>query len=201
MPYHAELNLPIRLADGVSIPTSDEAGEAADAAEVKGEAKIPAALSQEYLKEATETISVEADGDEVEPAPKTPKPRKSPAPQKPKDVRVLAAETWLKHHRSLPSNLKTRATPAALRAYHIWHANDDLDPQGIARLLRDPPLQTNTVVSYILEAIKVEKLPFKKARLRTEVLDLLPQEILSRRYTTLMNATEDAAQPNQSKTA
>lgn len=190
LPYHAELNLPIRLADGVSIPTSDEAGETAEA-EVKGDAKIPAALSQEYLNSAGETIRVEAEGDEVEPqafVPKTPKPRK--VEQKPKDDRILAAEAWLKTHRAIPSASKNRATPAALRAYHIWHANDDLDPVGIAKLLRDPPLKTTTVVSYILEAIKLEKLPFNKIRLRSEVLNLLPKEILSLRYKTMLKATE-----------
>ncbi|EON97699.1 putative 3 -5 exonuclease helicase protein [Phaeoacremonium minimum UCRPA7] len=204
LPYHAELNLPIRLADGVSIPTSDEAGETAEAADVKGDAKIPAALSQEYLKSAGETIKVEAEGDEVEPKPAVPKPpksRKTPAEQKPKDDRILAAETWLKHYRANPSTAKSRATPASLRAYYIWHANDDLDPLDIAKLLRDPPLQTTTVVSYILEAIKLEKLPFNKIRLRTEVLDLLPKEILSRRYKTLVKACEGADQPAVAKAA
>ena len=70
--------------------------------------------------------------------------------------------------------------------------NDNLDPVAIAQLLREPPLQTNTVVSYILEAIKLEKLPYPKARLRDEVLALLPEQVLDLRYKMLFNACKGA---------
>jgi hypothetical protein len=63
----------------------------------------------------------------------------------------------------------------------------------VAALLRDPPLQTTTVVSYILDAIRLGKLPFEKGRLREEVLGLLGEEVLSGgRYDGVVRACEEA---------
>jgi len=73
----------------------------------------------------------------------------------------------------------------------LWHANHDLDPPALARLLRDPPLQTATVVCYILDAIRLGKLPYQKGRLRTEVLGLVPKQLLHLRYRSLVKACED----------
>lgn len=47
--------------------------------------------------------------------------------------------------------------------------------------MRDPPLATTTVVNYILEAIRLEKLPFERERLR-EVMVLMPVDVLESRY-------------------
>ena len=183
-PHHAELGLPIRLADGVTIPCVEEAEEATAR---KGENKIATTLSADFVTSASVDIKIEPETDEPEPGVKKP-PQQHRKPtattSKVKDARILAAEAWLLEYRK--PNTKSRATGAALRAYHIWTRNGDLDPVAIARLLREPPLQTNTVVSYILEAIKLEKLPYPKARLREEVLGLLPQEVLDLRYKTLV---------------
>jgi exonuclease 3'-5' domain-containing protein 2 len=51
------------------------------------------------------------------------------------------------------------------------------------------PLQTTTVVNYILEAARAEKLPFEKDRLRA-VLGELPKEVVAGRYKTLIRACE-----------
>jgi hypothetical protein len=45
-----------------------------------------------------------------------------------------------------------------LRAYALWH-HGALDVGDIARIWRDPPLKEGTVATYILDAIRIEKLP------------------------------------------
>src|SRR2546430_11853938 len=49
----------------------------------------------------------------------------------------------------------------------------------IAKMLRDPPLQTTTVVNYILESIRLEKLPYDKKRV-ADVLKHLPPSLAQR---------------------
>jgi acid phosphatase family membrane protein YuiD len=63
--------------------------------------------------------------------------------------------------------------------------------------LRDVPLQTTTVINYILEAARAEKLPFEKERLRA-VLGELPKEVVAARYKTLMKACEGDGVANRS---
>ena len=46
-------------------------------------------------------------------------------------------------------------------------------------------------MNYILEAVRTEKMPFEKERLRA-VLDMLPKEVVAWRYRTLGRACEDA---------
>jgi len=59
--------------------------------------------------------------------------------------------------------------------------------QDLAAILREVPLQTNTVVNYILEAVRLEKLPFEKDRLR-DVLGMLPKQVVAVRYRGLARA-------------
>ncbi|KAF6819712.1 3'-5' exonuclease [Colletotrichum sojae] len=106
-----------------------------------------------------------------------------------KDPRVSAADSMMSSYRA---SVKTmRAAPSAVRSYFIWKNNDDLDPEKIAKILRDPPLKTMTVVSYIMEAIKLEDLPFDKERLRNEIFSLLPKEVLQVRYKTLLQRANE----------
>ncbi len=181
-PFHAELGKPIPLAAGANVAEQDDA---ADDAEIKWEDKVPTVLSRDFVDLAVVDIKIESETDAAEPA----KPRKKLAAQQAKDARILAAETWLVQHRI--AYTKTRAAPAALRAYHIWNASEDLDAVAIAKLLREPPLQTSTVASYILDAIKLDKLPYHTARLRTQVLDLMPKQVLEARYRTLVKACNE----------
>jgi len=106
------------------------------------------------------------------------------------DDRIVAAETWVKQY--CAERTKLNARPAQLRAYYIWREDKSLDPQAVAKLLRDPPLQTSTVVSYILMAIKLEGLAYDKDRLRNEVLSRVPQSL----YKDLHQATRDG-EPSQ----
>lgn len=190
LPHHAELNRPIRLADGVVIPSVDES------LEPDGEDAVSChlALSPRYLKSLGESIQIEENGEPI--LMETAKPSQ-PAKDAIKDARIIAAESWVLgyrvHSKSIAVRKTVKATAASLRAYHIWHYNRDLNPEAIARLLRNPPLQTLTVVNYILEAIRLEKLPYDAPRLQAEVLSLLPKEILgTSRYKSLTNACRHA---------
>ncbi|KAK2019552.1 exonuclease [Colletotrichum eremochloae] len=179
-PHDAELNLPIRLADGQFIAGGDEGTEAVDS---DGRGTNPS-LSHKHVEAIKESLELEPEGgrqsiaESIRAAPAT-------APkQHQKDPRVAAADEQLVRYRATIRTL--RATPSAVRSYYIWRNNADLTPDAIAKILRDPPLQTNTVLSYILEAIKLEKLPFDKKRMRNEILHLLPKEVLQGRYKALM---------------
>ena len=144
-------------------------------------------------KSLGESIEIETDGEPI--LKETPKPS-GPAKDAPKDARIVAAEIWLAEYRANCKSIDVRKTvkaPAAsLRAYHIWHHNEGLDPHAIAKLLRTPPLQTSTVVNYILEAVRLEKLPYDPARLQAEVFSLLPKEMLASRYKVLASACRQA---------
>ncbi|KAJ0166925.1 Werner syndrome ATP-dependent helicase [Colletotrichum tanaceti] len=160
-PHDAELNIPIQLANGQS---------------------TTAVLSLKQVEAIREGLQIEPEGQSIAESIRA-APVVSPE-QRQRDPRVTAADEQLVKYRA---SIKTlRATPSAVRAYYIWANNRDLPPDAIAKLLRDPPLQTYTVVSYILEAIKLEKLPFDKKRLRNEILHLLPKEVLQGRYKALM---------------
>ena len=86
---------------------------------------------------------------------------------------VSDANSWVVQWRSaLSPDYKPRAFTYQLRAYALWHEQQHA-VTITAALLRDPPLQTTTVATYILEALRIEKLPFEVTRL-SEVLKYLP---------------------------
>ena len=218
LPFHAELGRPIPLALGAdsSSSSSDEADSADFEAEAETEAvedtdgtwsperfgeveKRLKALG-ERLKSLGEIVQVdEDDGALTDSKPtattKSATPRRaavkaSKPSAPPKDPRIVAAETWLMEYRSTRPDGKTTAGAAALRAYFMWHANDDLGPEGVAALLREPPLQTGTVLGYILQSLKLEKLPYDKVRLKREVLDEFPKDVARKAYPSLLRATD-----------
>lgn len=86
---------------------------------------------------------------------------------------VTAANSWVVQWRStLSPDYKPRALTHQLRAYALWQKQQHA-VTTTAALLRDPPLQTATVATYILEALRTERLPFEATRL-VEVLKYLP---------------------------
>lgn len=188
LPYHAELNKPIRLADGALISTT--ADETPDVEYVDEQAEN-AVLPDGYLQSHGDNVSIETDpdADYVPPTATTTTPKPPSTPKPPKDPRILEAEDWLVQLRATRS---LKAAPACLRAHRIWHTNADLDPEALAKVLRDPPLQTATVVSYILDAIRLERLPYDAGRLQSEVLSLIPKETVASRYKSLAKACEQA---------
>lgn len=148
------------------------------------------ALSSRYLKSLGESIKIEEDGEPILPRPTSSEPA-ARATATTKDARIVEAESWLADYRAARKP-RAAAAAASLRAYRIWHHNADLDPEAIARLLRNPPLQVSTVVNYILEAIRLEKLPYDAPRLQSEVLGLFPKQALPSRYKPLASACRQA---------
>ncbi|KAF4955540.1 hypothetical protein FGADI_4514 [Fusarium gaditjirri] len=171
-PAFVEQNLPIRFLAADNVDESDatsESGESEVIADVEVRLETPETRSTQSI--ATPTTKATAPSENN--------------PHDTRDPRILAAE---KHAQQYRSTTRRQSTPplSSLRTYYMWYDNQDLPPEAVATLLRTPPLKTNTVVSYILDAIISEGLPFSKARLRTEVLvHLAPQSLASARYRAL----------------
>lgn len=149
-PFHAELGLPIPILEIPSILDEDDA-------------------SSDVYELSSDDASVSASDSGSDSTPEAPK--SEPVPVTPdRDARILAAEDAALAYRT---NKKTAvlARPSALRAYYIWYENESLEPHSIAKLLRNPPLQTSTVISYIIDCLVKEKLPYDSARLKAELLD------------------------------
>ena len=111
-------------------------------------------------------------------------PTKQTRPSPPASHEVDLAESWISTWRAaLPTaTSSTKKQPdigtATLRAYHLWH-EQGLSIKHVAALARDPPLQVQTVASYILQAVKEGDLPFEAARMR-EVLETVPRSVHGR---------------------
>lgn len=197
LPHHADLNLPIRLADRTILPVTDEEPEQEPIVISSNTGVSGSVAFAKYLSSLGMRYNVKVEEDEDSPAEQeptiTPAPTSSQKPSKqitkhPKvaEAEALAAE---QRERPLPGN-KGRAPAHSLRAYYLWHENKDLGPEEIAALLRDPPLLITTVVSYIVESIRIEKLSFDKTRAR-ELLNKVPKESLnSWKYRPLAKACE-----------
>jgi hypothetical protein len=212
LPYHADLNLPIRLADKVILP--EETEDAEEEPEANDEPAVDATAITNYLNSTEMKSSVSVEEEDVEQlavskdkvtesiattdatttvttavasisTTTTKKPKKDPPP--PKDPRIIEAEVWAKQRCA-----SGKAPVYMLRAYYLWYKHDDLQPEGVAALLRDPPLATLTVVQYITEAIRLGTLVYDKRRMRDEVLAKLPAaELKQWRYRGLAKACEE----------
>lgn len=198
-PFHAELNLPIPHAEGIMEPSTDEGPEIVEP-EPEADGAAIAPLPESLAEAVQASLETEPENNprtaETTRAKGTPKKqtasssstRRTPGTPKTQDSRIIAADSWVAEY---CASKKTVVAPTrAIRAYRIWYENKTLDPEGVAKLLREPPLKTNTVVNYILEAIRCEKLPFEKPRIWDEVLSSLPEEVLSGRYRSLAEAAE-----------
>ncbi|TAQ85859.1 hypothetical protein B7494_g5808 [Chlorociboria aeruginascens] len=183
-PYHAEEEKPIRLASGAII----QAEEASDELEPEDQPArvLDPNLPPSYLASAKETLELDPDFEIPIPV----KREDLSDPRSPElQARIIPPAELLvqKFRQEHPGR---RTNPASLRAYFIWYHNPDMAVPEIAALLRAVPLQTNTVVTYILDAVRGEKLPFEKARLR-EVLDYLPKDVVQSRWRGLMKAASE----------
>lgn len=188
-PFHAELNQPIRLAEGEEIPV-DEAAEELEPVDttpsnpIRKRKSKPYPISSTTLESEVEISSEDSDADfqpsqELKSRSSLPTTRSksttkpSAKPQPPKSPLLVTAEDQGSNYRNKTSSSTRphRATFANLRTYFLWSQNPELSLEEIAVLLRDPPLQTRTVASYILEAVKLEELPYEQGRLK-DVLKL-----------------------------
>lgn len=196
-PFFAELNLPIPSAEGVTEPSTDEgAGTVEPEPEAAGAAMPPlpeslAEAIQDSLEAEPEIgpksrVTAGVKGTPRKQAASSPNTTKAPGTPKTQDARVAAADSWVAEYCASKGTIVAPAR--AIRAYRIWYEDKTLDPEGVAKLLREPPLKTNTVTNYILEAIRCEKLPFDKSRIRDEILSSLSKETLEGRYRGLAEA-------------
>ncbi|KAH7318527.1 hypothetical protein B0I35DRAFT_432286 [Stachybotrys elegans] len=173
-PYFAEENRPIRIAEAI-VASEAEAEADMDAEELLPVEEIMAAVPVPKAKAGTQpalripSVAVESSKKSL--------PSQTSQP-KPKDPRIVAAEVQISNYYRSATTTTAKAKQSSLRAYYIWHGNDNLTPEGVAGVMRDPPLKVNTVVTYILDAITTGGLPYNKARLEGEILRSLPQETL-----------------------
>jgi len=194
-PYHAEKDKPIRLADGVLLPV-DEAAEELEPEEIERPPVVRKTIRR-YKSARAETLKTEMidldpsfglSGVITPPSSKTKTSSSVTIPKPPKDPIVLAAEQALNSYRA--THPESGATVPSLRAYFIWKDDPSLSIHDIAALLRETPLQPSTVVNYIVEAIRLEKLPFEKERLKG-LLEVIPKEVVWGRYRTLAKIAND----------
>ncbi|MCJ1443174.1 MAG: hypothetical protein MMC23_003672 [Stictis urceolatum] len=103
---------------------------------------------------------------------------KSPSTLSPPNVDVVEAEEWAGATRARitarqGSSMLTKVLPSHLKAYYLWR-HRDMEVGEIAELLRDVPLKVATVASYIVQAVKLGKLPFDKEKFE-EVEEVAPK--------------------------
>jgi hypothetical protein len=195
-PHHAELNLPISLASGSTLPENDDTMEdVAPAVDPESTGTKPASTAEA----AAENVQIEEDGEPANttvadatcallsrPRTRAARSSKSAPAQLDKSPEVIAAEQWASLYRQArqPSRQPDGApppSPSALRVYALWHDNPHLSVGEIAALLRDPPLKPATVCHYILECVRMEELPVEGKRLR-DVLVAVPGSRNTWRY-------------------
>lgn len=184
LPYHAERDLPIRLAEGIVPLVTEEA--AVDEQEEPEDTTLPTVpstgkkSSTSSLPKSEIALESESDSDydsafEYMPTPPaSPKTTRSatksatPKQTTPKHPLYIIAEEQVSafRNRTASSTLPHRATAANLRAYFLWSSNPELSIPEIAAIIRTPALQTATVAGYILEALKLESLEYENARVR-----------------------------------
>ncbi|KAI1365323.1 ribonuclease H-like protein [Xylaria arbuscula] len=184
-PHRAELNLAIRLAEGVKVVRPNDTLKVDQGANNGEFVSVPvekvtavetiSAENEEVVPITTSTVSTRKSVTKKKATSTTTAPK---LPEPPKDSRVEVAEDRVASYRSL--HPQTRSSFAQLRAYFLWHCYD-LPPSTIAQLLRNPPLKTPTVVNYIMSVVQAEKLPVDRDRLR-EIASLIPHNTLWGRF-------------------
>lgn len=173
-PSHAELGLPI------PIPPTPVVSDVEDLSDAES-------LSAESMSDSDSDESLD---EPVQQSISTRSSTSSSKPQPPRDPRIVAAEAQvLQRRKSRPAG-RLAAGPSALRTFYLWEANDDLSPDDVAKLLRDPPLQVGTVIGYILDSIRAEKLAFPKERLKREVLSRLHSALATGKYRDIVEQCE-----------
>lgn len=159
-PQHAELDLPIRLANDEIVAAGDEPSQIDEGLSFD---------SHESGDKCFQDMNI-VPGHRAAPSKKVrtrtkiralrrPRPHPNSCPE------IMMAEDWIeKWHTKRPASQKCLVLPSQLRAYSLWH-EQQLDVSAAAALLRDPPLKKATVAAYVLDAIRFERLPFEKERI------------------------------------
>ncbi|KAG6006388.1 hypothetical protein E4U43_000444 [Claviceps pusilla] len=193
-PHHLELGLPIPFLE----PKSPQSQSEADNAETQ-----PAAVCHPTVSARPQSKPRRPASPTTPPHPLPPQQQKQQQQQQQQqlaphiqvsrhssqDSRLIAADEQVAQHQA--SRKPVFARPAHLRAYFLWYSNHDLSLEDIAAMLRNPPLQPNTVLLYILDAIVAEKLPHDRQRLKLELLLRLHEKLRLGRYGTLARSCEE----------
>ena len=168
-PALAELNLPIRLADGHVIPTVDEQQEPSDEPlDQSSKAPLYPILPPTSPEDITISFSRLSTTDDDPSTDNVSLTQDISSP-----TLFTVADDWARTHLDTTTRAGPRASPAFLRAYFLWHHHAQ-SVQEAAASLRQPPLQPSTVVEYILRAVAREQLDVDQTRLG-EVLDMVPE--------------------------
>ncbi len=171
-PAHAELNLPIRQANGQDVALVDETAETHEDSDEDSDQCCE--ISVEDLTSDIDTLNLgdppvsDSEASLVPNAPPVaPSSVRSPGEASgeksvslPPSRELDSAIAWVQGY---CQNTKPSAKPAELRAYALWQ-EQGFDIPTVAKLLRVPPLQNTTVVNYIGKAISNEMLPYQCAR-------------------------------------
>lgn len=185
-PHFVEKNLPIQFLTADDVDESDETSESGESEVITD---VEAELDDPEVKVAKPLVKSTTTTTKTKPSTKITPPEKQAKATR--DVRIVAAEDDAREYHDNTKNV--RVTVSTLRSYFLWYDNPSLTPEAIAALLRTPPLKTNTVVSYILDSIIAEKLPYSKERLRTEVIShLAPEARLATRYRGLVADSQES---------
>lgn len=165
-PFNAELNKAIRLADGIEIPPGedDPVVRSVDAKVIQRTRKY----NKKPLKEAAEIVKDEdADGEFI---PVTEFSHSfftaastSASSSTSRTTRAKRGKLGDVSHLPIPPGLLSKRS---LQTYHLWLENPTLDLDALGSQLRAPPLAARNVAKLIIEAIKANKLPYEKRRLR-----------------------------------
>lgn len=170
-PRHAELNLPICLANDEIVAAGDEPSK------IDGGVSFG---SDESGDKSFQDMDI-TPGHRAAPSKESrTKARIKVARQRRLNSRpeVMMAEDWMeKWHTERSPTQKCSVSPSQLRAYSLWH-EQQIDVSATAAILRDPPLKKSTVAAYVLDAIRLEQLPFEKGR----IMPLVECLHLSARY-------------------
>ena len=177
--HHVELDLPIRLADGIEpLKSSASTGTARKGTRASPKS-VKKVVASNTVEDSSSPIESESEVDEVAVEESVELDGKSKAlvrtrrritrktlPLGSRHPLVEMAEDRALSY--LADHPKARAPLSSLRAYFLWHKSE-IQPAVVASLLRDPPLTESTVITYVLAAIKYQKLPYDAARLHVEL--------------------------------
>lgn len=199
-PAHAELKLPISSGNDASAVESKQAECREEDAVADAEEVQPARSDADELGQNSQPTITYPELPSIDDPPSsetswhyntTGKQSRTPSAESaedasssrsvapPQEVDLHLANAWVASYVSaLPH--KPRVAHQHLLAYTLWH-HYMLDISGVASSARDPPLRPDTAACFVLDAIRLEGLPFERSRV-AHVLDHLPEGLRDKRF-------------------
>lgn len=211
-PAHAELNQKIRLANGQTVESFDEASESIEEASTDPSSNACISLEDDFEKLAIgepaslypqfPESSASSTSSTPSPASRPPSSSKSPSTtSSEKDIApeiVQANASVTEYLEARPATMKMKPNKAHLRTYYLWE-HHSMEPNAIAALLR---VDISTVAVYVLQSIKIEHFGFEEKRART-LVPLAPRAFRDDYETMISNRLKkrnDAAREEGRKT-